>query len=57
MIVARQFTAWDLRGNEIRTVGYGVIGLAIAHRRAGWQHWASRSNRSLRDGAFSDEAS
>ena len=28
MIVARQFTAWDLRGNETRPVGYGVIGPA-----------------------------
>jgi hypothetical protein len=25
MIVARQFTAWDLRGNKTRPVGYGVI--------------------------------
>jgi hypothetical protein len=36
MIVARQFTAWDLRGNGTRPVGYGVIGLA---NNAPWCWW------------------
>ena len=52
MMVARQFTAWDLRGSETRPVGYGVTGLAngVSSPWVANKLWDAESDRSPRDG-------